>query len=108
MIDQLIALDDERKKLQTELDNLLSETNTTSKEIGKLMGQGKNEEAEEMKKRVSELKIRSGDTENKHNEIAESIKNILLTLPNLPQEIVPDGKTPEELFLNQKESLALK
>ncbi len=96
LIDKLILLDDERKKLQTELDTILSETNATSKEIGKMMGLGKRDEAEEMKKRVTELKIKSSDTDIKHSEIAESIKNILLTLPNLPQEIVPEGKTPEE------------
>lgn len=96
LIDQVITLDDERKKKQRELDDTLSLTNSTSKEIGKLMGQGKKEEAEQMKQKVAELKSVSGQLEKSHDEINEQIKQLLLTLPNLPQEIVPDGKTPEE------------
>ncbi len=96
VIDELLELDEERKKIQTELDNTLAETNATSKEIGRLMGQGKKEEAETMKQKVAALKLRSAELESDHNTTADSIKNILLSLPNLPQLIVPDGNTPEE------------
>lgn len=96
LIDEVLQLDDERKKLQTALDNTLSETNSTSKEIGKLMAQGQKDAAETMKLKVAELKTRSAEIETQHATIAESIKNLLLTLPNLPQDIVPAGLTPEE------------
>ena len=57
LIDEIIALDDERKKLQAEFDNTQSKINSSSKEIGKLMGQGKKEEAEELKTQVAGFKI---------------------------------------------------
>ena len=96
LIDQLLQLDDERKKTQTALDNTLSETNATSKEIGKMMAQGQKDAAEAMKIKVAELKVQSANLEQQHASIAENIKNLLLTLPNLPQEIVPAGKDAED------------
>ena len=96
LIDQLLQLDDERKKTQTALDNTLSETNATSKEIGKMMAQGQKDAAEAMKNKVAELKVQSANLEQQHASIAENIKNLLLTLPNLPQEIVPAGKDAED------------
>lgn len=96
LIDDVLRLDDERKVTQTTLDSTLAETNSTSKEIGKMMAQGRKDEAEAMKEKVAELKIRSTALEQQHAVIAESIKNLLLTLPNLPQEIVPFGKEPED------------
>lgn len=92
IIDEVLQLDDERKRLQTELDSTLAETNATSREIGKLMGQGKKDEAEAMKQRVAELKGQSAALQQQHDDTALHIKNILLTLPNLPQDIVPAGK----------------
>ena len=56
LIDQVIGLDEERRRIQTELDNTLAQTNSTSKQIGQLMAQGKRDDAEEMKLKVSELK----------------------------------------------------
>lgn len=92
IIDEVLQLDDERKRLQTELDSTLAETNAISREIGKLMGQGKKDEAEAMKQRVAELKGQSAALQQQHDDTALHIKNILLTLPNLPQDIVPAGK----------------
>lgn len=92
LIDDLLALDDSRKRLQTELDNTLAETNATSKEIGKLMGQGQRDAAEAMKQQVAALKVRSTELEQEHTRVQEEIKNILLGIPNLPQTLVPQGK----------------
>nr|MBP8249113.1 serine--tRNA ligase [Chitinophagales bacterium] len=61
LIDQVLQLDDERKKTQTALDNTLSETNATSKEIGKMMAQGQKDAAEAMKNKVAELKVQSAN-----------------------------------------------
>lgn len=58
VIDDILKLDDERKRMQTELDNTLAETNATSKEIGKLMGQGQRDAAEAMKAKVASLKAK--------------------------------------------------
>jgi len=96
LIDDVLRLDDERKATQTLLDNSLAETNSISKEIGKLMAQGQKDAAEAMKLKVGDLKSQSAELELQHANIAESIKNLLLTLPNLPQEIVPVGKEPED------------
>ena len=96
LIDEVLRLDDERKRLQTELDNTLAETNGTSKEIGKLMGQGLRDEAEAKKQHVADLKQRSAALETGHADIQEQIKNILLSLPNLPQSLVPQGKDAED------------
>lgn len=92
LIDEVLQRDDERKRLQTELDNTLAETNATSKEIGKLMAQGQREAAEAMKQRVAALKQRSSELELEHTRVQDDIKNILLGLPNLPQTLVPQGK----------------
>ena len=78
LIDDLLKLDDERKRLQTELDNTLAEANATSKEIGKLMGQGLRDEAENKKQHVAALKSRSTSLEQDHNRIQDEIKNILV------------------------------
>jgi len=65
LVDEIIALDDERKKLQAEFDNTQSKINSSSKEIGKLMGQGKKEEAEELKTQVAGFKIAVNDLNEK-------------------------------------------
>ena len=96
IIDTVLLLDDDRKKIQTDLDNTLAEINSISKEIGKMMGQGKTEEAEAMKIMIADLKIKTSSLEDTHTSTTEKIKEILLTLPNLPQEIVPAGLNPEE------------
>lgn len=96
LIDDLLKLDDDRKRLQTELDNTLAEANATSKEIGKLMGQGLKDEAETKKQHVAALKSRSTSLEQDHNRVQDEIKNILLTIPNLPQTLVPQGKDADD------------
>ena len=56
LVDEIVALDDERKRIQTEYDSIQAKVNAASKEIGKLMGQGKKEEAEAMKAEVASHK----------------------------------------------------
>ncbi|MBC8045353.1 MAG: serine--tRNA ligase [Fimbriimonadaceae bacterium] len=96
IVESVLSLDDDRKKLQTELDNTLAESNSLAKQIGQLFAQGKKEEADEVKNKTGELKNKSAEIQKLHDETVEAIKNILLSLPNLPQLIVPDGQTPEE------------
>ena len=96
LVDAIIALDDERKKLQAEFDNTQASINSSSKEIGKLMGQGKKEEAETMKQQVAGFKIQVAGLNEKMTEVEKELHDKLVTLPNLPGAQVPPGKTPEE------------
>ncbi|SRR5579871_420196 len=96
LVDEVISLDEQRKKLQTESDNVQSKLNVASKEIGQLIAKKENEKAEEKKLEVSQLKSslqpifeQLAETENKLNEK-------ILILPNLPSAKVPPGKTPED------------
>jgi seryl-tRNA synthetase len=95
LLDELIRLDDERKKQQFEKDELLAKVNSVSKEIGALMKGGKKEEAEKRKEEVALTREKLNDVAGL-DQLEESIKNILLQLPNLPSDKVPEGKTPAD------------
>jgi len=96
LVDEIIALDEDRKKTQLDFDNTQAKINAASKEIGKLMATGKKEEAEALKLEVGSWKLEVA----KHNEALEAIEkqltDTLVMLPNLPCAKVPIGKTPEE------------
>jgi seryl-tRNA synthetase len=96
LVDEIIALDDERKKLQAEFDNTQASINSASKEIGKLMGQGKKEEAEIQKYQVSGFKSQVNELNEKMSAVEKALQEKLVQLPNLPSALVPPGKTPEE------------
>ncbi len=96
ILDKIEELDDKRKALQAELDNCLMEQNKAAKQIGALMGQGKREEADEMKARVAQLKARSGELAQEQSSVAEALQEQLVTLPNFPADIVPEGRTAED------------
>ncbi len=95
-IDQILHLDDLRKKTQGQLDSNLSEANKLSKEIGDLFKSGKKDEADGLKSKVAELKETSKAMEITLDETEESLKQLLYLIPNAPHESVPPGKTPEE------------
>jgi len=95
-LDQVIALDDQRKAIQLQLDTNLARQNELAKSIGALMKDGKKEEAEAAKQEVAQLKLTSKDIEENKSSKELEIKQILLTIPNAPAERVPTGKTPEE------------
>ena len=94
--EQIIAIDDVRKNAQGQLDMLLSESNKASKAIGDLMKSGKAAEAESLKAQVSASKEEEKSLKAKFEQAGVDLENILLTVPNLPHESVPFGKTPEE------------
>jgi len=96
IVDEVIALDDERKRLQLEFDNTQSKVNAASKDIGKLMGQGKKEEAEALKQEVAAHKQQLEPLKQQMAETEKKLTDTLIQLPNLPSEQVPEGKTPEE------------
>ncbi len=90
-LDQIIALDDQRKNLQTSLDNAQADLNVLAKEIGDLFKSGKAAEANTLKDKVSQIKDSMKDDEDKHKAIKEEIENLLLSLPNAPHVSVPHG-----------------
>lgn len=96
IIENILALDDKRKKVQSELDNNLAEANKLSKEIGDLFKSGKKDDADTLKARVAELKETSKVLEQELKVVEEEQKQLLYTVPNVPNSIVPLGKTPEE------------
>ena len=96
VIARIEELDDRRKALQTETDNCLAEQNKAAKQIGALMGQGRRDEAEEMKRFVSDLKERSTKMAAELHSVADELQSLIVTLPNFPADIVPEGKTAED------------
>ncbi len=96
LVDEIIALDDERKRLQLESDTTQSKINTASKEIGQLMAKGQKEEAENKKQEVAALKTSLQPIADKLAETEKIQNEKLVLLPNLPSVNVPAGKTPAD------------
>ena len=96
VLDRIEMLDDRRKALQTELDNCLAEQNKAAKQIGMLMGQGRRDEAEERKRFVADLKERSVRLAAEEKAAADELQSVVVTLPNFPADIVPEGRTAED------------
>ena len=96
IIAQIEAEDDRRKAIQQKLDASLAEQNALAKEIGKLFGSGRKEEAEAAKAKVSSLKEASKTLEEQLREATEHMNALIVTLPNVPAAIVPEGKSAED------------
>ncbi len=96
LVDTIIALDDERKKLQSDFDNNQAKVNSTSKEIGALMAKGQNEEAEVKKQEVATLKSSLQPLSERLAVVEKQLHDELVKLPNLPSDQVPVGKTPAD------------
>ena len=96
IVAQVIALDDKRKALQTESDALLAEQKKAAAAIGQLMKEGKKEEAAAAKEEVANLKARSTELLKEADETIEALQSQLVLLPNLPYELVPEGKGAED------------
>ena len=96
IIARIEELDDKRKALQVELDNCLAEQNAAAKQIGALMGKGLKEEAEAKKQEVAGLKIRSQQLKEESDKVAEELQAEIVLLPNMPADIVPEGRTAED------------
>ena len=96
LVDLIISLDDERKRLQNEFDQTQAKVNAASKEIGKLMAQGNKEAAEATKLDVAGWKAALEPLKEQMGKVEEELQAKLVLLPNLPAPAVPEGKTPEE------------
>ena len=96
LVDEVIALDAENRATMQEADTLRSNRNKLSKQIGGLMAKGEKDEAEKVKAQVNEQSARLEECEKKEAELAEKIKNIMMTIPNIIDPTVPIGKDDSE------------
>lgn len=96
LVEEAIALDEQRRLIQTKLDNALAESNKLSKEIGTLMKEGKRQEAEVAKAQTADLKEQIKQYSASLEETVNSLNDILYRIPNIPNAIVPEGKTAED------------
>lgn len=95
-IAEIQQFDQRRKSTQGELDEVLHELNTISKQIGLLMRDGRRDEAEGIKERTAELKERSKELKAQLEQVAEDLQTALYQLPNVPNEDVPAGSSEED------------
>lgn len=95
-IDEILALDEQRRAVQTSLDGKLHELNLLSKSIGDLYKAGKREEADTAKSRVSEIKEESSKEEEQMKQLKHSLDELLLSIPNVPHISVKKGKAAED------------
>ena len=95
-IDKVLEYDNQRKQAQAKLDSLLAEVKNISKTIGALMKQGKKDEAEAAKKQVEQIKQQTVELEACKKEAEEARTQVLYTIPNVPYDLVPEGKTAED------------
>ncbi|MBR5358034.1 MAG: serine--tRNA ligase [Clostridiales bacterium] len=96
LVDEVIELDKEFREAKTRAEFLRSQRNKISKQIGALMGQGKKEEAEEVKKQVTDMASELEALSVKENELEEKIRKIMLIIPNIIDPSVPIGKDDSE------------
>lgn len=96
IVEEVIQLDENRRSTQVELDNTLAESNKLSKDIGEMMKNGEKAKAEILKQKTVQLKEKSKELSEKLDVFATDLQQKMYLLPNLPADIVPEGKTPEE------------
>ena len=96
IVEKINALDQNRRALQVELDNCLAEQKKKAAQIGGLMKEGKREEAEAIKAEVAALKARSAEIESKSQENNTELDSLVVLLPNIPCDQVPEGRTAED------------
>lgn len=96
LIDEIISLDESRKKIQFDLDSQLSEMNKISKDIGNLMKEGKKDEAENAKSQTLSLKESTKKLQQNLSETEEKLKLALYEVPNIPNDLVPVGTNEED------------
>ncbi len=96
LVDKIINIDEQRRKLQVENDTISAAVNAASKNIGNLMAAGKKGEAEELKNNVAQNKEKAKEITNQLTVLEKEQFDAIIVLPNLPHSTVPFGKTPEE------------
>ena len=95
-IDEVLAVDKKRREAQQELDKCLNEQKQLSGQIGRLMKEGKKDEAEQVKAQVAELKEKSKQMDETMAKAQEEMTQMLCQIPNIPYDEVPEGKAAED------------
>lgn len=101
IIDSIVALDDKRKEIQTSMDLELAELNQLSRSIGELMKQKSVDEAEKLKSRVADLKESNRIKDEELRSVRQELEDQLISLPNIPNELVPHGVGADDNFVYQ-------
>ena len=96
IIEEIISIDAQRRKTQAELDELKAEGNIISRQVGELMKVGKKEEANELKNKSVALKEKEKTLQDVLNKIEDETLQLLYVIPNVPNDQVPNGKTPDD------------
>jgi seryl-tRNA synthetase len=96
MVDEVIALDEKRRATQVELDTVLSESNKLSRDIGELMKAGEKAKATLLKEKTTQYKDKSKELSETLNNVSEELTQALYKLPNVPADIVPEGKSADD------------
>ncbi|MFC2126934.1 serine--tRNA ligase [Bacteroidota bacterium] len=95
-IDEVISTDENRKSTQAKLDAVLAEANKLSKEIGMLFKSGEPQKAAILKEKTATLKDESKTLAEQLTQASEQLQNLLYTIPNIPNEVVPGGNSEED------------
>lgn len=96
LVDQILSIDEDRRKVQVELDQLLNQQNTIAKQVGELYKSGKKAEGDDLKNKSAALKQTVQELSEKLTALEEAMNAELVKLPNMPSERVPKGRTPED------------
>ena len=96
VVDKVLELDDQRKQFQVKVDSLKEESNKYAKEIGQLFKSGKQSEASELKEKVAALKQEIKGLEEESKQVVDQLTDLMYTLPNIPNPLVPAGATDED------------
>ena len=96
LVDEVIAIDDQRKQLQASFDDIQSKVNAASKEIGGHMAKGEKDKAETLKNEVAAWKLQIDPLKEQMAAVETQLQQVIVQFPNLPHDLVPLGKTPEE------------
>ena len=96
LVDEVLELDQKNREIKGEVEALRAEKNKTSKQIGAMMAQDKKEEAEELKRKVTESADKMEALSAEEKEVEEKIKKIMMTIPNIIDPSVPIGKDDSE------------
>ena len=106
-LSKVIELDDQRKKLKSELDKILEESNIIAKDIGIKIRNGKKDLVDKLKKRSGELKEKSKLVSEDLKSVEINLKDMLCNIPNIPDEIVPDGNSEDDNKIVSSKELKL-
>jgi len=96
VFEEILTLDESRRSTQTQLDETLAESNQLSKEIGMLFKSGEQQKANILKEKTSQLKDKSKELSDRFNETVAKLEQLLYTVPNIPNDLVPAGTTEDD------------